>query len=36
METLFSWTVPNEWNNQVYYKCRYSILDLFTYINEFE
>lgn len=36
METLFSWTVPNEWNNVCYYEDNYGILKLFTYINEFE
>lgn len=36
METLFDWTKPNAWNSLSYYNERYSELELFTYINEFE
>ena len=35
MEVMFDWSKPTETNRLVYLS-RFSILDLFTYINEFE
>lgn len=35
-ETMFEWTKPNKHNHSSYYISRFSVLELFKYINEFE